>query len=102
MSSRNQQMAAYNGATYVIASTATSNVSSTAFSGQTYMVRLSASNHCHYTFDTTTATTSHALLPALKEEYVAVRPGQKMAVIRAATAGGISEADGSIYVTELS
>ena len=102
MSNTNQQNAAYNGTTLVIASTATSNVSSTAFSGQTYMVRLSASNSCHYTFDTTTATTSHALLPQLQTEYVAVRPGQKIAVIRASSAGGITAADGSIYVTELS
>jgi len=86
----------------VVASTATSNVASTAIGSQTYMVRLSASNASHYTFDTTTATTSHALLPQLTTEYVSVRPGQKIAVIRASTAGGITQADGSIYLTELS
>lgn len=96
------QQSAYNGATMVVASTATSNVASTAIGTQTYQVRLSASNNCHYTFDTTTATTSHALLPQLVTEYVSVRPGQKIAVIRASTAEGISQADGSVYLTELS
>ena len=76
-----------------------------AFGAQTRMVRLVANSACHYHIyeaaGTATATAADPLLPALWVEYVIVSPGQKISAIKAATAGSITAAAGTLWVTEV-
>jgi hypothetical protein len=97
------QNSARNGTTQAVAATAASTASAAAFATGTHQVRIVANTACHYTFAASpTAATTHPLLPALTVEYVTVTPGQKVAALRASTAGGITATDGTLWVTEIS
>jgi hypothetical protein len=66
-----------------IATTSTA-VASSAFSSQTYQVRIAATGACFYKVDASpTAAVTDALLPANWVEYVKVTPGQKVSVFSA-------------------
>ena len=86
-------------ATAVTASTAVTNP----VGAQTYAVRLVANTACHVKIGdgAQTATTSDPFLPANEVDYVAIRPGQSIAVIRAVTNGLVTATDGTLWVTEL-
>lgn len=96
------QQSARIGTTQAVAYTGTAAASS-AFSGQTYKVRLTANSACHYTFAAApVATTDHPFLPANAVEYVTVTPGQKVSAVRAASDGLVIATSGTLLVTELS
>lgn len=76
----------------VVATTSTA-VASSAFSSQTYAIRVAAPGACYIavatplTASTTdvTATNTSAYLPANQPEYIKVTPGQKLSVFSATT-----------------
>jgi hypothetical protein len=96
------QDAAINSTTQVIAydgSTAITN----AFGSQTYQVRLVANSACHYKIGdgAQTAAVTDPFMPANWIEYVAVKPGQRISAIKAATSGLVTATAGTLWVTEL-
>ena len=97
------QDAARNSTTQTVAYTGSAAASTNAFGSQTYRVRIEANSACHYLISqaATAAQTSDPFLPALWVEYVAVRPGEKISAIRAATNGLVTATSGSLFVTEL-
>lgn len=76
---------------------------SNAFGTQTYAIRVVANSACHIQIGdgAQTATTSSPFLPANWVEYIVVTPGQKIAAIKAATAGLVTATAGTLWVTEL-
>jgi hypothetical protein len=86
-------------ATAVTASTAVTN----AFGSQTYAIRVVANTPCHIRIGdgVQTATTADPYLPANEIDFLDVGPGQRLAVIRAATGGLVTATDGTLWVTEL-
>lgn len=97
MSSRNDARVPYpiNGGTQTAAFTATSAAISTAFGGQTRRAVFYATQDCHiHLAATPTAVTTDFFLPATTSMMLAVRPGEKVAAIRAS-------ADGTLYVSEV-
>jgi hypothetical protein len=90
--------------TQTIAFTAASATSTNSFGAQTYVVRLAADAACNYRIVEAAggaATNADVLLPANWVEYVIVQPGQKIAVIRAATDGLVTATSGTLFVTEM-
>lgn len=78
---------------------------STAFGGQTYLVRLAATSPIHYRItagsgESSTCTSADPLLPTNVVEIVGCAPGSKLSAIKAA--GPPTSADGRLTVTELS
>lgn len=70
-------------------------VQSAAFAATTWLVRLHPTEDCHVIFAASpTATTSEMFLPADTTEYFDVMPGQKLAAIKASTAG-------TLHITEM-
>ena len=71
-----------------IATTSTA-LASSAFSGETYQIRVSATAVCYMKIGdpsaTPTATTSDALLPANWVDVITVTPGQKISIFSATT-----------------
>ena len=95
------QLAQRNGTTQTVAYTGTAAASTNAFGAGTNAVRIVANSACHYTFGSApTATTSDPFLPANWVEYVYVRPGEKISVVRAATDGLVTATSGTLWVTE--
>lgn len=97
MSSRNDARVPYpvNGGCQTAAFLATSVAISTAVGAQTRRVTLYATQDCHVRFDATpVAVTTDFFLPASTQIMLAIRPGEKVAAIRAS-------ADGTLYVSEL-
>lgn len=81
------------------------NSTATAFSAETYIVRLAATSAMHYhvfggSDTSSTCTSADPLLPAGQYEIVCVTPGQKVSFI-IATGGTVSSAAGRVTVTEL-
>jgi hypothetical protein len=77
-----------------------------AFGTQTRQLRLVANSHCHYhIYDpagtATAAVLTDPYLTANRIEYVTVTPGQKISAIKSPTAGLITEAAGTLWVTEI-
>ena len=77
---------------------------STAFGGQTYIVRLVATSPIHYritsgTGDSSTCTSADPLLPINVVEIVGCAPGSKISAIKSAMT---TSADGRLTITELS
>jgi hypothetical protein len=80
--------------------------STTAFTSQTYLVRLAANAPVHYhvyggSGSSSTATSADPLLPAQVFEIIGVAPGQRVSAIKA-SGGNITSADGRMTITELS
>lgn len=95
------QNAARNSTPLVVAYTGTA-AASTAFGGQTRMVRIAANSACHYLIGVTpTAAVTDTFLPANTIEYVTVNPGEKISAVRAASEGLVTATSGSLWVTEL-
>lgn len=97
MSSRNDARVPFpvNAGTQTAAFTATSAAISNAVGDQTRRVSLYATQDCHVRFEKTpTALTTDFFLPASTQIMLGIRPGQKVAAIRAST-------DGTLYVSEL-
>lgn len=68
---------------------------STAMPDDVSTVRIVANQNCYYTIGANpTATTSHAYLAAGVVEYIAIKPGEKIAAIRAS-------ADGTLFITPM-
>jgi hypothetical protein len=81
------------GATLVVAFTGTS-AQSAAVDENTLVVRLVATADCFVAIGASpTATTSSAYLPAGVVEYLAIRPGHKVAALQAS-------AGGNLYITQ--
>lgn len=80
-----------------------STVATNAFGAQTRQLRLASNSACHYAIGdgAQTATTSDPFLPANTVEYVTVSAGQRIAAIKAATAGLVTATAGTLWVTEL-
>ncbi len=97
------QDTARNGTTQTVAYTGTAAVSSNAFSDSVRQIRICSNSPCHYLISKagTSAAVTDPFLPAVWVEYVTVNPGEKISAIKAATAGSITAADGSLWVTEL-
>lgn len=76
---------------------------SNAFGSQTYQIRVVSNSACHIKIGdgSQTATTSDPFLPAEFPEYFTVTPGQKIAAIKAATAGLVTATAGTLWVTEM-
>lgn len=91
------------GTTQQVAFTATSAAITNAFASSTYMVRLCADSHCNVAIGdgVQTATSASPFLPQFWETYVTVSPGQRLSAIRAGTEGGITAANGTLWVTEV-
>lgn len=70
---------------------------SSAFGAQTTVVRIaSADNAFHFVLGANpTATTNHSICPGAWAEYILVKPGEKLAVIRTGLA------DANVTVTEM-
>lgn len=101
------QQASRNGTTQAVPYTGTAATITSAFGSETWQVRLCANSACHYVISeaasvTVATVTNGALLPANWVEYVAITPGQKISVIRAATDGLVTATSGTLLVTELS
>lgn len=97
------QITGKNGTTQVVAYTTAAAATSSAVGTQTRQIRIVSNSACHYAIGTSpTAVVTDPLLPSLQVEYVSITPGQKVSAIRAATGGGITATDGSLWVTELS
>ena len=97
MSSRNDATIPFpvNGGTQKISFLISSVAMSNAVGGQTRRVSLHADQDCHVRFEQApTAVTTDYFLPASTHVMLAIRPGQKVAAIRAT-------ADGVLYVSEL-
>ena len=79
--------------------------SSSAFSSETFQVRVSSDTACNYKVGegaaSNTASTADPFLPVNWVEYVTVTPGQKIAAIRASTDGTVTAASGTLWITEL-
>jgi hypothetical protein len=75
-----------------------------AFGVGIYQLRLVANSACCYRIGdgAQTATTSDTFLPANTVEYVIVSPGQRIAVIKAASNGLVTATAGTLWVTEMS
>jgi hypothetical protein len=75
-----------------------------AFGVETYQLRLVANSACCYRIGdgAQTATTADTFLPANAIEYVIVTPGQRIAVIKAASNGLVTATAGTLWVTEMS
>jgi len=70
-------------------------VQSSAFGASTHLVRLVATTNCYVAFGTDpTADTSSLLLIANVPEFFGVKPGEKVAVLRSASDGTLSIAEG--------
>ena len=85
------------GTEQTISVTSSSAATSSAFAGDSLIVRIVSTTDCHIAFAASpTATTSNTYLPANQVEYFKVpTPGtSKLAAIRA-------NADGTLYVTEM-
>jgi len=74
------------------------------FGAETYQLRLVANSACCYRIGdgAQTATIADTYLPANVVEYVIVSPGQRIAVIKAATNGLVTTTAGTLWVTEMS
>jgi hypothetical protein len=97
------QRTARNSTTQKVDYTSSSAASSTAFGTGTHQIRVVSNSACHILVSgSPTATTGDPFLPANSVEYLTVNPGEKIAAIRAGTAGLITATDGSLWVTELS
>ncbi len=98
MGSRNDARIPFpvNGGTQSASFTATSAAISNAMGAQTSRVTLYATEDCYVHFaKTPTAVTTDFFLPASTQVMLAIRPGQKVAAIRA------TATDGKLYVSEL-
>jgi hypothetical protein len=75
-----------------------------AFGSETYQLRLVADSACCYRIGdgAQTATAADTYLPANAIEHVIVSPGQRIAVIKAATNGLVTATAGTLWVTEMS
>lgn len=97
MSSRNDARVPFpvTGGTQSKAFTSSSAAITTAVGDQTRRVLVYSDQDCHIQFaETPVATTADQFLPAAQQIMLAIRPGMKVAAIRAT-------ADGTIYVSEL-
>lgn len=74
-----------------------------AFGAATFQIRIVANSACHYKIGdgAQTASTSDPFLPANWVEWITVTPGQRISAIKAATAGLITAAAGTLWVTEV-
>lgn len=104
MSVFSRQPASRNGVTQTVAVSTVSAAATAAFGSQTYQLRLAANTAVNYRIGdgAQTATAADPLLPANTVEYVTVSPGQRIAAIEAVTAGLVTAAAGTLWVTELS
>jgi hypothetical protein len=76
------------------------------FGAQTRQIRIVANSHCHYHLydpagSATAAVLTDPYLTANRIEYVTVTPGQKISAIKSPTAGLITEAAGTLWITEI-
>jgi hypothetical protein len=81
-----------------------STAATNAFGVETYQLRLVADSACCYRIGdgAQTATNADTYLPANVIEYVIVTPGQRIAVIKAATNGLVTATAGTLWITEMS
>lgn len=92
------------GPTQNIAYTGTS-ATSTAFSSQTYQIRVAATSACYYKVVEAAggaAAATDVFLPNNWVEYVNVSPGQKISAIQAPTGGLVTGTAGTLSVCEMS
>jgi hypothetical protein len=96
------QNSARNSTTQAVAYTGTAAASTNAFGTQTSCIRIVSNSACHYVIaGTPVAATTDPFLPANWVEYIAVRPGEKISAIQAATNGLVTATAGTLWVTEL-
>ncbi|MFH1343595.1 MAG: hypothetical protein ABIL01_20680 [Pseudomonadota bacterium] len=91
------------GVTQIIAFDASAPITN-AFGPETWQLRLVADSACCYRVGdgAQTATAADMFLPANTIEYVIVSPGQRIAVIKAATNGLVTATAGTLWITEMS
>lgn len=94
------------GTTQALTTTGTSTSTATAFGSQTRAIMINANTAIHFAIATAPVATSAGanpspFLPANETNFFNVAPGQKIAVVKAASNGLVTSTDGTTFITEV-